>query len=183
MAEEEFELRLKALEEQAEKLERQVRLSRPDSLIPLLATRFDVQDAILPPSVFAYHSSTVIINDDSGTVLAFNTEEFDTDTMHNTVTNNTRITFNTTGTYVVSGASSWSANPVNAYIKFLKNGTVDLILSQIVEDYRSMSLTTIRDFVVGDYLELVVFQNSGGDLTTLATAGKYSTFAAVWVAP
>jgi len=175
-----IESRLARLEAEAAKRKG---LGAVDFRIPLLATGFDIEAAVFPPKVFAYRSATQTIPTADGTALALNVELFDTDSMHDNATNNTRITFRTAGTYVVDLSSSWAADPANAYIKILKNGTSDLKLQQIVGDYRSMSLTAIRDFVVGDYIEMIVFQNSGGDLATIAAAGKYSTFSAVWVAP
>ena len=44
------------------------------------------------------------------TALNFDTEDFDTDTMHDNVTNNTRITFATTGKYLVTGAVTTDGN-------------------------------------------------------------------------
>ena len=44
------------------------------------------------------------------TALAFNTEAYDTDTLHDTVTNNSRINFNSTGYYRVTGVVSTDAN-------------------------------------------------------------------------
>ena len=135
-----------------------------------------------PPKVFAYRTTTQVYTSGSADALRMGAELFDTDSMHEGVTNPSRVTFNTAGTYILAAHSSWSANPTNAIIKITKNGTDDLALAQIVGDYRSMGLSAIRDFVVGDYIEMILTQGSGTNKTTLISSGKFSTLSAVWVA-
>ena len=72
----------------------------------------------------AYHDATQSITDDTLTVLALNQERLDTDTMHDLVTNNSRITFTTAGKYVVGANVSFAAD-ADGYrqLAVLLNGT------------------------------------------------------------
>lgn len=56
------------------------------------------------------------------TVLTWDTEKFDTDSMHSTVTNTERITFTTAGYYIVSFNFNTDTN-ANAYTGVRLNGS------------------------------------------------------------
>lgn len=104
----------------------------------------------------------------SWVALAFAGEDFDTDTMHDTVTNNTRITVKTAGKYMVGG--SWQGatnNVVGARVKI--NGTTVLASQKQGNSGgpENASISTIYDCAVNDYFELEAYsgttQNSSGD--------------------
>ncbi len=182
--------RLTTLEEQLARLEEGRRVPPPvpdrpsgDYRVPLLATEFDMETAVFPPAVFAWRDPTQTTTSGVLTPIALTSELYDTDAMHDTSTNNTRITINTPGVYLLDGHSSWAADPVDGSITFYFNGTANIQISNVVGDYRSMNLTEVRNFVVGDYIELAVLQISGGDLATVSASGKYSTFSATWLGP
>lgn len=87
--------------------------------------------------------------------IAFASENFDTDTMHDNVTNNTRITIKTPGKYNIGGQVTIGNNAALG-ARLLVNGT-----TVIARQYQgnssateSANLSTIYDFSLNDYIEL-----------------------------
>lgn len=161
----------------AELEQRQQLLQRTDPAIALGTALHDLGET---PAASAFRSTTQTISTGgAGAAVAMDSELFDTDGMHDTATNTSRVTFNTAGIYFCEGLSGWSADPVTGAAIIHKNGTAALSRSQLTADYRVMGVTCIRSFEIGDYIELVVYQASGGDLTTLTSAGNHSRLTAV----
>jgi len=186
MTPEELERTLDRLVRKQAELERRVReIKRSDYRIPDMVSEYDIADAVFPPSCFAFNSVTQTISDNVVTAANLNASVWDTNSMHNLTTNNSRLTFNTAGIYLLNGQSGWSANPANGAIYIRKNGNATLAQSQIISDYRAMQINDIRNFVVGEYVQLLVFyfDGLGGTHTTLASAGTYTALSAVMIAP
>ena len=109
------------------------------------------------------------------TALAFAGEDFDTDTMHDTVTNNTRITFTHAGKYMVGASLKISANVANG-VRIKLNGTT-VLASQKQGNSSSpehCNVSTLYNFSAADYVEFEGYsgsaQNSSGDSETNAYA-------------
>lgn len=90
--------------------------------------------------------------------VAFDTEAFDTDTMHDNVTNNTRITFTTAGYYQVTGtvvtdanAASWAGIRLNGTTYISKMGAGNAGASTA----NGTVVTTIYNFAAADYIEFM----------------------------
>ena len=102
--------------------------------------------------------------------LTFNTERFDTDAFHSTSSNTSRITIpaGKAGKYRVGINGYFNGNNTGqrqAYIK--KNGTVygdHKIFGSAVSEQNSVILSLIMNLAVADYLEMEVYQSSGGNL-------------------
>ncbi len=100
--------------------------------------------------------------------LAWNSEQFDTDTMHDTSTNNSRITFTTAGTYIITAnllVDMAGGATTNSWTLWLKvNGTeisrVQWANITASED-RSVLITDAYVASADDYVEVVVYNNSG----------------------
>lgn len=180
---EELEARLKSLEARNENLKR---APRRDQRIPLLATEFDLEDAIFPPAVRVYRDSNQTIPTATNASLSFNQERFDTDTMHDTSTNPTRLTATTAGIYAISGNLRWAANATG---KRLLNVQLDgsTIIAEVQIDptagIRSQCISTLYSLSVGQYVRLRVFQNSGGDLVVVSEGNFSPEFSMVRQAP
>lgn len=143
-----------------------------------------------PPACRVYHNTSQNLTNNTRTALDFNSERYDTDTMHSTVTNSTRITFTTAGVYVVGGqielpadtdltAIDWSLR-VNgsAFIAFDQDnnpGTANVS--------RGYSIQTQWKFAAADYVEFMVRQvnTSAGAATVIFNASYSPDFYAVWV--
>lgn len=100
-------------------------------------------------------------------IINWDAEEFDTPGWHDTVTNNSRITVDRTGYYEVSAVGGWVANGAGArYMAFTKNGTRIIQLPDgppgaILFSHHFADTLLLA---AGDYLELSVYQDSGGAL-------------------
>jgi hypothetical protein len=117
------------------------------------------------------------VSDNSLTVVAFDDERFDTDTMHDTVTNNSRITINTAGIYVVgfNGRFPAGSDYARAFAVLRLNGTTEISRSSSAvasTNTPQMNVTTVHQFDATDYIEVQVFQdntaNTARDLEQVA---------------
>ena len=107
-----------------------------------------------------------------GTSLAaipFDTESFDTDTMHNTVTNNSRITFTTAGKYMVGGYVATDGNAI-ARAQIRLNGSTLMSAIGIGNAGSSTQngaiVATPYVFSASDYVELLGAFGSSQNTTT-----------------
>jgi len=100
------------------------------------------------------------------TMVTWNSEEYDTDGMHDNVTNNSRITFQTAGKYSILAQSEWGINSGGfRFMDIMKNG-VDSIarVRDLADNASEHNISFVGEFVVGDYIQLEVFQDTGGNL-------------------
>lgn len=142
-----------------------------------------------PPACRVYHNTTQSLADSTFTVLAFNSERFDTDGMHDTVTNNSRITAKTAGLYMVgftfdvAAAGDYSAVTAS----FLVNGTTSISWAAEYPNTRSdnqrLVAQTLWKFAVNDYVEVRAFQDNTANTARNVSASASSSpeFWAVWV--
>ena len=124
-------------------------------------------------------SATQSITTSTETSLTFDQESFDTDSLHDNATNNSRLTASVTGKWIVNGTVQFAANNTGyRQAKILKNGTTvyahERSLTNTAGDDSMVSLTDIVDLAAGDYVELTVFQNSGGGLNVQTAATSFS---------
>ena len=120
-------------------------------------------------------------------VITYDTESYDNDTMHSTVSKTSRMTFNTAGVYDVTAGIEWAANATGyrqAAI-YLNGGVtaadilaIDLDVTASATFGNRLNLSTQYKFIVGDYIEVKVDHNCGVALNVNAT-GKYSPVLAV----
>jgi len=142
-----------------------------------------------PPACRVYRSTSQSINDNTSTTVTFDAEVFDTDTMHDLVTNTSRITIRTAGVYLVTftGYFAAGADYTEFYADIYKNGffcsngqsgsaTTDSAA-------RRMKTQDILKLAVNDYLEIVVYQNNGANTARNLTAdgAGLPAFAAMWL--
>jgi len=106
--------------------------------------------------------------------IAFNTENFDTDTMHDNATNNSRITIKTAGKYQVGGQVNMTANQALG-VRLLVNG--GSLIGRIFQGNSGVTeganISTIYDFAVNDYIEL---QAATGASTGTTTTDQQTNF-------
>lgn len=117
----------------------------------------------------AFRSGVQSIPNATVTVVALNGESFDTNTLHDTVTNNSRIVLDTVGYWLVVGRVSWAANGTGGRLaRINRNGVVDAegdFVAALTGDVTQIGVTAVvRAAAVTDYVELAVYQNSGGAL-------------------
>lgn len=96
------------------------------------------------------------------------TEEFDTDTLHSTSTNPSRITAAIAGKYIVTGVLSYTGNATGTrLLRAHVNGSPIGDFAQVAGfDTNTVTLSgnVMVDLAATDYVEILAFQNSGGDL-------------------
>lgn len=140
--------------------------------------------------VLLSNSSDVSISNNTDTKLTFATETFDTNSYHSTVTNTTRITVPSTGYYAITWTISWAYNSTGRRVQTLfKNGNALVTFplgadgaGSYPDNTPSRSITLY--LTASDYLEINLFQNSGGGLNALGDAGAgalATTFAAQYL--
>ena len=116
------------------------------------------------------HDAAISLSNNVNTTLSMNTESEDTDTMHDNVTNNARITFTTAGVYVVGANIRFAAHATGERDAFIfLNGatTICFLITQAVTVAGAptiIELTTRRKFAAADYIEVRALQSSGGAL-------------------
>jgi hypothetical protein len=131
-----------------------------------------------PPRCYAYATAAQTLTTGVDTALNLPAELYDVvqsgDTpMHDNVTNNTRLTIRTAGTYEVGGAIRFSSNGTGVRIASVRlNGTTWIVRNQQspLASFSTDCATPVVPYVlaVGDYIELVGTQTSGGNLATFA---------------
>jgi hypothetical protein len=135
------------------------------------------------PSVRCYNSAAQSVANATYAAITFDTNRFDTDTMHSTVTNTSRITFNTAGLYLVAFHVGYTAaaDYVSARASIRPNGTgAEIIESWLgtqtdANDHYYVVVSTIYRFAVGDYVEAMVWQkNNAAAARNVVSVGNKS---------
>ena len=125
------------------------------------------------------------IANNTETAITFDTELFDTDAFHSTVTNTSRITIpaGKGGKYLFNSVFYFPANATGyRYSIFKKNGTRVSGYAQVPGASASIEIalsnSIVLDLVATDYVEMFLRQNSGGNLDNLT---QYSYFSAIYL--
>lgn len=142
-------------------------------------------DDNLPPGGYTkgarvYNSASISIPNNTWTVLPFNSQRRDTDTIHDPVTNNSYLTCKTAGVYVIIGQASFTASAVGErHWQIRLNGITGIGYADtdaMAAGAPFFNPTTIYDLALNDYVELMVFQNSGGPLNIIYAPQKTPEF-------
>ena len=127
-----------------------------------------------------YNTTNQSIPNSVNTALTLNSESYDTNNIHSTSSNTSRLTARTAGKYSIFGTIKLDANATGTrYIIIYLNGT-----TKIGENYAegdsvdlaSLSISVIYHLNVDDYVELMVHQNSAGALNNLASPNHSPEF-------
>jgi hypothetical protein len=135
------------------------------------------------PAVGVFHNANQAITTSTLTALAFNSERFDqvanaASTMHDTVTNNTRLTCRYAGVYDIKGCVVWAGNATGIReVDIRLNGATQLQQEKQINagagETVAQSISRHYPLAVNDYVELMVWQTSGGNLN-VNVVGNYS---------
>lgn len=143
-----------------------------------------------PPACRVFHNTTQSIADNTVTTVLFNSERYDTDNMHNTVTNNSRITINTAGLYLLTfhGRVITAADYLALFCDFNVNaGSFSCAEMRwhpnTTGDVHNYQLTTVYKFAAGDFIEARVYQDNTANAsrTLESTSAVTPEFSAAWV--
>lgn len=127
-----------------------------------------------------YNSANIAIANNTQTVVAYDTERYDTDALHSTATNTGRLTATRAGRYLIFTHILWAANATGQRgVRVRLNGTTDL--GGVLNDAAGAGTTrqtamTIHNLSATDYVETLVFQDSGGNLNVTASANESPEF-------
>jgi hypothetical protein len=114
-------------------------------------------------------ASTQSISDNSATNISFDTENWDTDTMYALSPNPSRITIVTDGRYEVKFWGYFASNSTGIRWAAIYEGGSLLIgvdsKGAVNGTITGLNPHAVLDLVGGNYLEIKVYQNSGGALT------------------
>lgn len=148
----------------------------------------DVRDNELflytPPMCRAYQSSTTEnLATATTTAITFDSEDYDTDSMHSTVSNTDRVTATTAGKYVVTGGIVWAGTGTDGRKIYLYHNNTTIIAGSIYAGTSSGSVMSCAGQYAAaatDYFQNKGEQNSGGNLSVSDTTHKRTFLAAAW---
>ena len=129
--------------------------------------RDDLEFLVDRPGCAVYNSATQNVSTSSNTTLTADSELYDLDSMHSTVTNTSRITATTAGKYRIGALVEWDSDATGRReVYLLVNGTTvhTLTIGNAVAGM-TQNGTKILTLSAGDYVEVRVWQNSGGTRT------------------
>jgi hypothetical protein len=103
------------------------------------------------------------------TALTFDAEDFDIGALHSTASNPSRITVGTTGIWMFGATVASTLNGQSGFVSFRKNGVTFSAARVKFNGFSSLTdsghLTTVEQMATTtDYMECMVFQNSGAAL-------------------
>ncbi|MCB5179511.1 hypothetical protein [Streptomyces antimicrobicus] len=139
------------------------------------ATKTPLDFLMNPPCCAVYTATGIACTSGTSTLVTFDTESWDTDSMHSTVSNTSRVTINTPGQYLVTFYGRFPSNATGyRQLNFRKNSngnpsggsTMSTIALAAVNGSQTFITRTFElNCLAGEYFELFALQNSGASLT------------------
>lgn len=125
-----------------------------------------------------YNDANVVVTGSAIIALPFNSERWDTNNFHSTSIQTTRLTIPIAGKYWISGHVEFAGNAVGVRqaIIYVNGVTTPIAVSRVTPANTGashISVSTEYIFNVGDFVQLAVFQDSGGNLN-VNSAANYS---------
>jgi len=130
-----------------------------------------------------YNSGNISVANAAWQTLTFDSERFDTDTIHSTSSNTGRLTCVTAGKYIISFNGGWdgsNSTGVQRAFRLLLNGAT--VIGSVSDAPRSsgnsIEVTSIYDLAATDYVEAQAYQDATGaaSVNVLATANESPEF-------
>jgi hypothetical protein len=128
-----------------------------------------------------YKSANQTLSDETGTILTYDLENFDTDGFHSNTTNNSRITIpaGKGGKYLFTAWMNFATNATGTRgMNLYKNGTTYVAeltwVNANTENTRPTRIagSAVIDLVATDYIEVLAYQKSGGNRDVLGSSGN-----------
>lgn len=117
------------------------------------------------------HNANQSISSGSFVALAFNIEQYDEGALHDTAVNNSRLTASVAGKYHVYGSVQWDSNATGSRALGITTNSGYFaaydIMHTMTASLQDMSVSSIVNLGVGDYVQIQVFQNSGSSINIL----------------
>jgi len=140
-----------------------------------------------PDGARVYNSANETITDALLTLLTYDSERYDNGGLHSTVTNTERLTAVKAGKYSISACVQWAYNSTGTRGLYVQSSAAGLI----VGDHRPTSaagnpiqnVSTIFHLAAGDWVQVLVYQSSGGNLPVIVDGSFSPEFAMQWLGP
>ena len=133
-----------------------------------------------------YNSGNISVANATNVTLTYDSEDFDTDSYHDTVSNTGRLTFPSDGLYLIGVQALWSAestHTAHAQQLWIANSAGNILARTIhtvsVASSTMQMVTTIVEGTASDYVTSVVRQTSGETLSVQASTDNSPFF---WIA-
>jgi hypothetical protein len=143
-----------------------------------------------PPACRVYNNANISISDISLTTVTFNSERYDTASMHSTSSLTSRITIPVAGLYLVTFNGHFVARNdyFQIYADLRLNGTTT-IATHNIGSFNGISMSpdiqvhTVYKFAANDYVEARIYQdNNAGAAANLETQANFSPeLSATWL--
>lgn len=156
------------------------------------ATKTVLDFLMNPPRVNAYAGTAISVSSGTSTLLTFDSESWDTDSMHSTTTNPSRITINTSGQYLVTFYARFPSNSTGYRQLNLRlnsagasggGSTLSTITVAAVNGASAFVTRTLElSCTAGDHYELFATQNSGVSLS-MDSGSRVTGMEFRWVGP
>lgn len=130
------------------------------------------------PTAQVYHSTTQSIGNASHTAVVFDSEAYDTASLHSTSSNTSRITVPVAGIYRFTASVEFASNASGQRrLHYRVNGTTANRFGGISFPAANGTGTSVQSSVeislsASDYVELFAYQDSGGSLNLSADGGN-----------
>lgn len=120
------------------------------------------------PQARVYNSGAISIPNITLTALTFDSERYDSGSLHSTSANTSRLTAPVTGLYNIGGNVEFASNATGYRILLIRFGGSSRLAQQmtmaLTGDVTCLNVTAQYRMLVGEYVELCVYQSSGGAL-------------------
>lgn len=122
----------------------------------------------------AYRGTAFSVPNSTITAVTLDNETFDTDALHDNVTNNTRIVLNKIGKWLIVGQAAFVSNGTGSRQALLRVNGVNSAYQAVTPSATVDSVVQVASVVsaaaITDYAELGAFQTSGGSLDLVGGA-------------
>lgn len=160
--------------------------SKPTSAARMGVLEQAAFDLSYSPAVRVFHNAAQSLTTATLTALAFNSEHIDqssnvADTMHDTVTNNSRLTCRYAGVYQISASVEFANNATGIRLLRIRHSVGGVSIASDARsnagggDPVSISISALYPMAVNEYVELLAYQSSGGNLN-VNSVGNYSPY-------
>jgi hypothetical protein len=114
-------------------------------------------------------SGGIFLSNGVFTTISFNDESFDTDNIHDTTANQSRLTVNTPGLYLITVYANFHNNPTGTRLIMVRlNNEIYPYITNVGASpsfETAFTLSGLYNFNEGDYIEMLAMQTSGDNLS------------------
>lgn len=133
----------------------------------------------------AYATTTQTLTTATTTALALDAHDFQAGALHSAVTNNSRVTAAVAGRYSFTGHVVFAGNATGQrFIALRKGGSVFLATTRLPNNGAGVLLacevSCLVALAAGEYVELLAFQDSGGNLAVGDATNRFNQTALSW---